>query len=92
MNDSTFNLPNPPIIEAVLDIECDLPPGQQLAALESPARDFYRSSYPKLKTQFVQEHHFEGNPGEDPKVSFVRHGVQAFQFLQADEKQLVQVR
>lgn len=91
MTQSDFKLPNPPIVEAVLDIECDLPPGQQLAALEEPARKIFGDRYPKFRPQVVQEHLIEAKPKTPPKVS-VRHGVQAFQFLQPDEKQLVQVR
>lgn len=91
MNESQFKLLNPPIVEAVLDVECDLPPGQKLAALEGPALERLRDRYPKFHTQFVQEHQIAATPGGPPEVS-VRHGVQAFQFLQDDEKQLVQVR
>lgn len=91
MTHSQFKLANPPIVEAVLDIECDLPPGQQLSALEGPARDCFRDRYPKVKTQFVQEHQIASKPGEPPNVS-VRHSTEAFRFLQEDGKQLVQVR
>jgi len=91
MNESEFKLANAPIVEAVLGVECDLPPGQQLAAFEGPARDLFRDRYPKFRTQLVQEHQIATKPGEPPNVS-VRHGVQAYQFLQEDEKQLVQVR
>lgn len=91
MSESESNLLNPPIVEAVLDIECDLPPGQQLAVLEGPAQERFRERYPKFRTQLVQEHLIAATPGGPPEVS-VRHGVQAFQFLQDDEKQLVQVR
>ena len=87
-----FNLQNAPIVEAVLDIDCDLPPGQQMASLEAPAREAYRGRYPKLRTQFHQEHQIEGSSDGPPKMSIGRHGVQAFQFVQDDENQLVQVR
>ncbi|MGH8504251.1 MAG: TIGR04255 family protein [Gammaproteobacteria bacterium] len=91
MSESEFKLLNPPIVEAVLDIECDLPSGQQLATLEVPARECFRDRYPKFRPQFVQEHQIEFKQDEPPKLA-VRHGMQALQFLQEDEKQLVQVR
>lgn len=91
MNECEFKLSNPPIVEAVLDIECDLQPGQQFAALEGPARKCFQDGYPKFRTQLVQEHQIATKPGEPTKLS-VSHGVQAFRFLQEDEKQLVQVR
>jgi uncharacterized protein (TIGR04255 family) len=91
MNESDLKLFNPPIVEAVLDMECDLPPGQQFEMLESQARERYRNIYPKFRTQYTREIKFETKQNEKPKHP-VRHGVQAFQFLQQDEKQLVQVR
>jgi uncharacterized protein (TIGR04255 family) len=91
MSDAEFKLPNPPIVEAVLDIECDLPPGQQIAELEESARKVFGDRYPKFRTQLLQEHQIEMKSGEPPAIS-VKHGVQALQFLQEDEKQLVQVR
>lgn len=91
MSESEFKLPNPPIVEAVIDIECDLPPGQLIADLEERALGVFRDSYPKFRTQAFQEHLIDVKPGEAPVLS-VKHGVQALQFLQDDEKQLVQVR
>ena len=91
MTDTEYKLPHPPIVEAVLDFECDLPPGQHVASLESRARDCFSDRYPKFRTQFVQVHQIAAKPGESPEVS-VQHNVQALQFLQDDEKQLVQVR
>jgi len=91
MTDPEFNLKNPPIIEAVLDIDCDLPPGQQFENLEKDARDRFRDSYPKFRKQFVHEHQVQAKTEGISNVS-VRQDVQAFQFLQEDEKQLVQVR
>lgn len=92
MSESEFNLLTPPIVEAVLDIECDLPPGQQLAALEGSAQECFREHYPKFRTKWIQEHLIAATPGGPPEVSVRHHGVEAFQFLQDDEKQLVQVR
>jgi uncharacterized protein (TIGR04255 family) len=91
MTKSELNLSKPPIVEAVLDIECDLPPGLQIAALEERALNVFRDCYPKHRIQLLQEHQLAMNPGELPALS-VKHGVQALQFLQDDEKQLVQVR
>lgn len=92
LDESGFKLSNPPIVEAVLDIECDLPPGREFASLEGPARDSFRDRYPKFRTQFIQEHKIKAKPDEPLKVLMRRHELQAFQFLQEDEKQLVQVR
>ncbi len=91
MTDAEFKLLKAPIIEAVLDIDCDFPPGFALAAVEGPARDRLLDTYPKLRTQLMQEHKIETKPNEPPKMS-VRHEVQSLQFLKEDGKQLVQVR
>lgn len=91
MNQSDFKLSNPPIVEAVLDIECDLQPGQQLAELEESAQSIFRDRYPKFRKQVVQEHQIEAKLDTPPKVSY-RHGLQSLQFLSDDEKQLVQIR
>lgn len=84
-------LANPPIIEAVVDIDCDLPPALDLGTLEAPAREALRDQYPKFRAQFLQEHAIEAPVGTPPKVS-VRRGLQAFQFRHDDERQLVQLR
>lgn len=81
-----------PIVEAVLDIECDMPPALDLGALETQATAAFRDRYPKLRKEFIQEHKIEALAETPPKVSTVRRGLQALQFLQEDEKQLVQIR
>lgn len=91
MNETPPQLPQNPVIEAVLDIECDMPPGFQLPALEAAARQAYGDRYPVSRTQFLQEHRIETKPEAAVQYS-VRHGIQAFQFLTADEKEIVQVR
>ncbi len=37
MSEPSQKLANPPIVEAVVDIDCDLPPGVELAALKEKA-------------------------------------------------------
>jgi hypothetical protein len=92
MSESLIKLKHPPIVEAVLDIECDLPANFKLASVETRARKAFVSSYPKFRQQYVQEHRFEANVDQPPKVSFGNIGVQCLQFLKTDEKQLVQIR
>jgi uncharacterized protein (TIGR04255 family) len=82
-------LPNPPIVEAVLDVDCDLPPGFDLAALEGVARARFQDRYPKLRPLVMQE--IALTAGGPPNMS-TRLAVQALQFLNEDERQLVQVR
>ena len=84
-------LRNPPIVEAVFDVDCDLPPGFDLVALEERSQALFQDRYPKFRTQLVQEHRIETKADAPPNTSS-RLAVQALQFLHDDEKQLVQVR
>lgn len=91
MNDTEFKLLKAPIIEAVLDVDCDMPPGREIATLEKPAFASLHDHYPKLRTLFVQTHHMAALADQEPKLS-VHRAIRGFQFLHEDEKQLVQVR
>jgi uncharacterized protein (TIGR04255 family) len=88
---SGFKLARAPIVEAVVDIDCDLPPGRALPELEQGARECYGDRYPKAQTRLLQEHEIKQRGSEPPELS-VRRGIEAFLFLQEDGKQLVQVR
>lgn len=87
-------LRHPPIVEAVLDIDCDLPPTQDISGLEQPALDQFRDRYPNIQKQFVQEYELRATAGAPPDFSSRtrRPKIAALQFLQEDKKQLVQVR
>ncbi len=91
MSNRLLNLKAPPIVEAVLDIDCDMPPMLALDKLEASARDAFRDHYPKFRTQNVQALQVEAAADRAPNVT-TRHSIQALRFLQEDEKQLVQVR
>lgn len=90
--DESLSLMNPPIVEAVLDIECDMPVEIDLAALEARARQAFGSEYPKFQTRFTQPFMVEVPAGEVAKMSVGSPGLQALQFMQEDSRQLVQVR
>ena len=91
MSASNLKLLHPPIVEAVLDVDCDMPPTFDLVALEQAAREAFQGQYPEFRAQFLEEHQIEQKAGQPIQVS-ARRRLQAFQFLQEDEKQLVQVR
>lgn len=87
-----LRLTRAPIVEAVVDIDCDMPPGQEIGELLSRASEAFRDHYPKPQTQFLQELHIAQESGGKPQLSTREPGIQALQFLQEDEKQLVQIR
>ena len=91
MSESELKLAKAPIVEAVIDIDCDMPPAFDLAALEGPARKVFLAHYPKFRSQFLEQHRIESKLDEPAKHS-AKRAIQALQFLHDDEKQLVQVR
>lgn len=91
MDEPMLKLKNAPIVEAVLNIECDMPPVQDIAALQEPAKEAFRPQYPKFRAMMVQEHRFEAKPEAKPQLS-VKQSLHGLQLLQEDERQLVQVR
>jgi uncharacterized protein (TIGR04255 family) len=91
MTGERFQLAHAPIVEAVLDLDCDLPAGQDIGSLEHAALAAYHDRYPKMRTQFIQGLQIDQPLDGEPSLSTHR-AVQAFQFLTDDEKQLVQVR
>lgn len=91
MNEEELKSGNAPIVEAVVDIDCDMQPSMDIASLEKRARDAFGSQYPIFRALFVENHRFEAKAGQSMEHS-AQHTVQAFQFFHDDEKQLVQVR
>ncbi len=91
MSDTRLRLPKAPIVEAVLDIECEMPPKVDLESMEGRALEALGREYPRRERQFVQEHTFQATAAAAPKFS-VRRDIQALRFRQEDGRQLVQVR
>ena len=91
MDPTHFQLDLAPIIEAVLDIDCDLPPTLDWNILKAAAREAFREGYPKARQQFVQNHVLTAGDEGAPVLQF-NEGLGALQFITDDEKQLVQFR
>lgn len=91
MNQENQPIPSAPIIEAIVDIDCDLPPKLDLQSLREAAGDALRDRYPKFRQLLIQEHVFT-NHGDAPPEIRVNQGQGAMQFLTVDEKQLIQFR
>jgi uncharacterized protein (TIGR04255 family) len=91
MNDHPLHLENAPIVESILDIDCELPPGFDFQAAEEEIRSAVRDVYPKMRHALFQEHAISQKGEAAPELS-IRRGLQALQFLTADEKQIIQFR
>jgi uncharacterized protein (TIGR04255 family) len=86
-----FQLDDAPIIEAVVDIDCDMPPAFDVAATEPEAKKRFSDAYPNLKKSFIQQHEIQARPNEPPKLTATQ-ALRALQFFSNDSLQLVQVR
>lgn len=91
MTNENQPIPSAPIIEAVVDIDCDLPPKLNLQSLHESAGDALRDRYPIFRQQFIQGH-VVTKEGDAPPAVQVHQGHGAMQFLSKDEKQLIQFR
>jgi uncharacterized protein (TIGR04255 family) len=86
-----LKLKSPPIVEAVLDIDCDMRGDFDPFQVEVAAAEWLRPEYPKSRRRFMQEIEVQRKPGAAPQTT-AREALQALQFLRDDEKQLVQIR
>lgn len=86
-----MNLKKPPIIEAVLDIDCELPPSLDIIKVQRMASKELAKSYPKMRPTFLQDHRVETTPTNEVKYS-VTNQINGFQFIKNDGRQIVQFR
>ena len=91
MSEERFHLENAPIIEAIVDIDCELPPDFELEANMSAIHAELEDAYPKVRRHMVQEHLLSTQEDTSPEWS-VSPELAALRFQSADEKQLVQFR
>jgi uncharacterized protein (TIGR04255 family) len=85
--DEAFHLPRAPIVEAVVDIDCELPVGMDLAAMEDRICQHFSSDYPRFRRQMVGHHEVKASVEAPPEFS-VQSTLRAYQFLKEDERQL----
>lgn len=91
MSENQLQLTTPPIIEAVVDIDCDMPPKFDLTALEATVREAFKERYPHFRSQFMTQIQFK--PAiEGATLQNQFQGIQAFQLRQEDGAQLIQFR
>ncbi len=80
-------LTRPPIVEMVVDIDCDLPADVELADLQERAKEVYSDRYPGFRLRFQQT----TRSGDAQQQLNIREATYAYQFL-GEEPQLVQLR
>ena len=91
MKEPQLSLTSAPIIEAIVDIDCDMPASMDFDAVDAKAQAVLADQYPISRRQILAEHQITATP-EGPVNVALRQGLQALQYLSADEKQLVQFR
>lgn len=91
MDESIPDILRPPIVEAVVDVDCDLPSGVRFDRLDENLQRLLQSRYPKHQAQMSQEIRLEASGDSAPKLA-THVGIQALQFRTEDERQLVQIR
>ena len=74
-----------------MDLDCDMPLGFDFGSLEEEARERFRAEYRKFRITYLDKVSLESKPDE-PVTHATQRTLQALQFLQEDEKQLVQLR
>ena len=82
---------NPPIVEAIVDINCDMPTDFSLEAHQTSAREIFQKDYPVARIQRMREFHIEQSEDEPPSQQ-INDGIDAYRYLKEDKLQLVQVR
>ncbi len=92
MADSHPPLNNPPIVEAVLDVDCDVPVCFQLDSLAMPGMEAFRAEYPVSDNQFLEEFRFERKAEIDKPITTAQRTLRSLRFKQEDGRQLVQIR
>ncbi len=84
---SSPRLTHPPIVEMVVDIDCDLPADIKFADLEGRARERYLDRYPGFRRRLRQP----PRSGDSHQPLNIGEATAAFQLL-GEEPQLVQLR
>jgi uncharacterized protein (TIGR04255 family) len=89
----SLKLDSAPIIEAVIEFYCELPPGQDRSGWEAALKGRFGDHYPHSHVNLVQEFqvNVEGGP-DHPPSSTMRQGVHGYRHSSRDGKQLVQCR
>jgi uncharacterized protein (TIGR04255 family) len=86
----SLKLAHPPIVEAVVNIYCDLPAGIDFSEVQKRAETALNVSYPAVRRQLAQRQEFRTIA--EPSQPETHQQVTGLQFLSEDEKQVVQMR
>ena len=92
MSTELIKLDYPPIIEVIVDIDCDMPPGFEAGTEIARAQELFGKDYPMVKKRYLHSQEFEGKAGESPKLKSADVTIQSLLFQKKEEDQLIQIR
>ncbi len=91
MSETPFVLLVAPIVEAVVDIDCDMPPGLNIESLDAAGKVAFGTHYPQSRRRLFSEAEVLMELGQPTAVKS-REALQALLYASADERQLIQMR
>jgi len=89
--DIELRFEHPPVSEVVVDIDCELPPEFEVAAMEGRSAEVFGGEYPIVRRHFLHQQHISLGEASEPEVSSKR-ALEALRYFRQDEEQLVQIR
>lgn len=92
MNGTKPALDSAPIVEAVVDIDCDMPTRVDVDALDTAARAALADRYPIARRRMLSEHQISSTPDGGPLAVTSKQALASLQYCSPDEKQLIQFR
>jgi len=90
-DDIELRFENPPVVEAVIDIDCELPEGFDVVSTEELARSAFGDRYPVVRKHHLHQQHISLQGASPPEISS-QSALEGLRFFQEDERQLVQIR
>jgi uncharacterized protein (TIGR04255 family) len=84
-------LKNPPIVEAMLDVQVIFPKGVELEKLAALHEQF-QEGYPKKEEMRMVQFNVQQQIGQTPVTSTHDHGILGYRFLSVESKQIIQCR
>jgi uncharacterized protein (TIGR04255 family) len=91
MPEAPASTPKCVLIEMVLDIDCDFPPGTDFVQCKEAAFSALRAEYPRQDARYREHFHVDAREGKPLDFKRDRQPT-AFRFHAADDKALVQFR
>jgi len=91
MRKALSNLEKAPVIEAIIDFDCDLPPKFRMMEHGEAFKASYAADYPEVRAIYSETHEIQS--GKDGATTHnAQRTVDGYQFWNAEQNELVQVR